>query len=258
MALPKPTKDLPKFEDFEDVQVIEQIEDTQPTNVPTNQPKEEKTMQTQTLTPATTNLAPVVPTFNPNFKPFDELRNRVDPKLFAGASMFAKIVPSKGGFEVKGDDNLMLGNQLVIELESYDYRWLVSVKGAGNDGNDALYNSFDNQNVVVVEDGVETLTPIAEFKKYWEDMGKEVEVSPYVDLVGFVTWGALCGEIPEENRKIMQVQLSKTSIKAFEAYKINENIRAARYQGLNTKVKLTTKTIKFKAFSFAVVEFSAA
>lgn len=114
-----------------------------------------------------------------------------------------------------------LGTAIRLEVVSWNLRWAL---GCGEDKmNDEMKQlfrvSYDNQTV----DG-ETCT-VAEYIESLKAQGYEkAKVSPYGDLFGYITWTDAKGDIPEDERELVLVQMSATSLGNFTAFCVSRGL----------------------------------
>lgn len=118
-----------------------------------------------------------------------------------------------------------LGTVIRLEVISWNYRWAL---GCGEDKmNDEMKElfrvSYDNETV----EG-EGCT-VAEYLDNLKAQGyPKAKTSPYGDLFGYITWTDLKGDIPEDEREMVLVQLSSTSLGNWTAYNVSRGLLEAR------------------------------
>ncbi len=123
-------------------------------------------------------------------------------------SLGAKRIKGEQGSAYVGNDEI--GKVFRISVVSYNKRWAI---GTGNKNQ----TSEDKAKFRVSYDG-ETLagdpsTTVAQYVEQLKAEGyKDTKVEPYMDLWGLLTYSEKKGDIPLEERELVLVQVSKTSM----------------------------------------------
>ncbi len=130
-----------------------------------------------------------------------------DTATVEALSMGAKrIKGEQGSAYIETED---LGKTFTIEIISFNSRWAI---GTGN----STQTSEDKAKFRVSYDGVsipnESLTMAEYVRGLKEDGYPNAKASPYIDLWGFLVKTEKKGEIPLEEREMVLVQLSQTSV----------------------------------------------
>lgn len=148
---------------------------------------------------------------------YTEKQDVFDIETVAGLSMAVERIKAEQGACYIGNDSI--GKRIRVEIISWNYRWIIS---PGLDSKDPGYEeakqylatSYDDQTVygkdVTVEEYLRDLKETHAYNK--------ASKSLYIDLFGMLTWTDTKGEIPVEDRKMVIVQLSKTSAGQFAAF----------------------------------------
>ena len=117
-----------------------------------------------------------------------------------------RIKGEQGSAYIETED---LGKTFTIEIISFNSRWAI---GTGN----STQTSEDKAKFRVSYDGVSIPNEDLSMAEYVRSLKEEgytkVKASPYIDLWGFLVKTEKKGEIPLEEREMVLVQLSQTSI----------------------------------------------
>ena len=141
--------------------------------------------------------------------------------------MAVERVKAEQGACYIGNDSL--GTRCRVEIISWNYRWILSPglqsKDPGyEESKQYLANTYDNQTVygkdVTVEEYLQDLKETHAYDKANKSM--------YIDLFGMLTWTEKKGDIPEEERKMVVVQLSQTSAGQFAAFCQTQGVLLAK------------------------------
>ena len=158
---------------------------------------------------------------------YTEKQDAFDIETVVGLSMAVERIKAEQGACYIGNDSL--GTRCRVEIISWNYRWLLSPglqsKDPGyEESKQFLATSYDNQTVygkdVTVE---EYLRDLKETHAY-----DNASKSMYIDLFGMLVWTEKKGEIPEEERKMVVVQLSQTSAGQFAAFCQTQGVLVAK------------------------------
>lgn len=240
MALRKPTN-TPAFETEEETVVmdtpdtIEVAPEAKPvTNVPATQ---------------ATNTAVAAPRrkFSAALQEFE---NSIDTDSVRGLGVgsLPKVIVSRAGFELNDET---IGNTVDIEMLSYNNRYVITPGEDGDAATSAIRISYDMQ---TVEN--EACTPHEYLEQLREDGFTKASIKTYIDI-----WAILVAkdgvEIPEDERPMVQVQLSPQTVKSFKAYQMTAGVIAARYnKETSPLLRLTKENAEYKSTKYAVMRFS--
>lgn len=201
----------PAFEQMDDVAVAEKPE-VQVEAAPAAQPS------TQTSVAAAKPTAVGAAT---KFKPaLVNLENAIDPTNIS-FGIFPKVTVSTGGFMVDGDQNI--GQDIVLEIMSWNKRWVVSPGSNDKEAGELARFSIDGVHV----DGEDTL--LLDYVRHLKDvMGYDkASVKEY-----FAVWGELVsdkdGVVAPENRRIVELQCSPKTVGQFQRYQIELGMKVSR------------------------------
>ena len=263
MALAKRTN-APAFEDTDQVENVEQTmqeEVVQEVVPPATRPESKPAEQVQAQAEQTAAKALVA--VKPNAvglalkggklsNPFLELQNviDVDQVRSIGVGTVPKVTADLGGAVI---DKRELGKSIVIDLVSFNDRWSIHPGTDDDETVSYMRTSYDGE---TLEN--ETMTA----KEYLEHLKAEgfdkAAMKKYCDI-----WGTLesCeneGVIPEDERELVQVQLSPQSLKQWNGFQINQGLLAARGIQPTTRIKLTQERGESNSRKFGYFKFSKA
>lgn len=187
---------------------------------------------------------------------YADKQDAFDIETVVGLSMAVERVKAEQGACYIGNDSL--GTRCHVEIISWNYRWILSPglqsKDPGyEESKQYLANTYDNQTVygkdVTVEEYLQDLKETHAYDKANKSM--------YIDLFGMLTWTEKKGDIPEEERKMVVVQLSQTSAGQFAAFCQTQGVLVAKGVVKNVSdvveieaVARTKGTNKYTNFSF--------
>lgn len=187
---------------------------------------------------------------------YADKQDAFDIETVVGLSMAVERIKAEQGACYIGNDNL--GARCRVEIISWNYRWILSPglqsKDPGyEESKQFLANTYDNQTVygkdVTVEEYLQDLKETHAYDKANKSM--------YIDLFGMLTWTEKKGDIPEEERKMVVVQLSQTSAGQFAAFCQTQGVLVAKGVVKNVSdvveieaVARTKGTNKYTNFSF--------
>ena len=105
------------------------------------------------------------------------------------------------------------GSVIQFELISFNYRWAVGTGEQDKESAQFFKVSFDNKTISGTGES------LADYVESLKAQGfSKTKVSPYLDMFGFVTWSEKKGDVPVEDRQLVCVQCSQTSLGAFKAF----------------------------------------
>ena len=147
-----------------------------------------------------------------------------DTATVSALSMATPRITAEQG-SLKKARTIKLGTAIRLEVISWNHRWAL---GCGeqtmNEEMKQLFRvSYDNKTVdgegCTVEDYINSLKA----QGY-----ANAKVSPYADLFGYVTWTKDGGDIAPDDRELVLVQLSSTSLGNFTAFCVSRGLLESR------------------------------
>ena len=170
-----------------------------------------------------------------------------------GVGTLPKLVADRAGFEMGGGkDKKEFGDYVDFQIVSYNNRWLYTSGVDGDEGKDLLRTSYDDGETLEghPESGNEYL-------RYLKDEGyPKADKRQYIDLWGFVVASDKLGAVDEDEREMIQLQLSPSSVKQFKAYQVQAGIRAATTGKQPTDfVRATIEKKEFNGNKYASIKF---
>lgn len=184
--------------------------------------------------------------------PFLELQNviDVDQVRSIGVGTFPKVTADLGGAVI---DKRELGKSIVIDLVSFNDRWTIHPGTDDDETVSYMRTSYDGE---TLEN--ETMTA----KEYLEHLKAEgfdkANMKKYCDIWGTLESSENEGVIPEDERELVQVQLSPQSLKQWTGYQVNQGLLAARGIQPTTRIKLTQERGESNSRKFGYFKFSKA
>jgi hypothetical protein len=165
---------------------------------------------------------------------FAEYQDMFPTEAVTGLSMAVPRVKAEQGAAYVGE--ISLGSKIRIEIESWNYRWLLS---AGLDSKDSGYKesmeylatSYDNETVNGKDTSVNDYLAGLKAMNY-----NKARKSLYIDLFGFVTWTEKGGDVPEDKRELYLVQLSQTSAGNWAAFCTTQGLLRSKGIGKDSRV----------------------
>ena len=131
-----------------------------------------------------------------------------------GIGVFPRITVAPGTF--MEDKTKNLGDQVVLELMSWNFIWLVTTGEQNNtEANKLIRTSYDGVNL---KDAGGTITDYV--KQLKVDGYNKAECKKYVELYGSMISNRKGGEIPTEDRKLVQVSVSPQSVGQWGLYQL--------------------------------------
>ena len=145
-----------------------------------------------------------------------------DNATVEGLSLAAPRVRAEQGtlFLGKDDD---LGAAAQFELVSFNHRWAIGTGEQDSEAKDFFRVSMDG--VTISGEGGTCEAYIESLKAQGFTKAKK---TPYMDLWGFVVWSEKKGDIPVDERELVCVQASQTSMGAFVAFATTRGLLESR------------------------------
>lgn len=152
---------------------------------------------------------------------FQDYENIIELDTVEGMSgSFPKVTADLGGLDF-GDKKVC--QEIKVELISYNRRYLASTGTQGEDAKKFLRTSYDG---VTIPGHTETLQEYVQYLKDVEGYTK-AGIRDYMDL-----WVMVVEEdgqvVPDEERQMVQLQLSPQSVKAFKAFQVKQGFMIGR------------------------------
>lgn len=149
---------------------------------------------------------------------FSGMKDVFDAQTVSALSRATPRVTAEQGSLYK-DRKDKLGDQVRIEVLSWNKRWAVSPGSDNAEAKELFRVSYDNEFIdgedVRVEDYLASL----------KDMGYDkAKVHEYGDLFGYLVWTSSKGDIPVDEREMVLVQMAPTSLGAFTAFCVSRGI----------------------------------
>lgn len=172
-----------------------------------------------------------------------------------GVGTLPKMVADRAGFEVgEGKDKKEYGEWVDFNIFSYNKRWLAANGTDDDDSKDYLRTSYDNETiegeVISLKDYVQSLK---------EQGFEKASARLYIDVWGFVVNSDKLGLVEEDEREMIQLQLSPVSVKQFTAYQLQAGIKASLSgKAISDTVRATIDKKEFGSNKFAAIKFGAA
>lgn len=185
---------------------------------------------------------------------FADKKDVFDTDTVAALSMATpRVTAEQGALRVKSR-NEKLGTSIKLEVVSWNHRWAV---GCGeekmNDEMKELFRvSYDNKTIYG-----ESAT-ISEYTESLVAQGYEkAKSSPYADLFGYIVENDK-GVIPEDERELVLVQLSATSLGNFTAFCVSRGLLESRGMAQpNDVIEITAEDRTKGSMSFTNMSFKA-
>lgn len=134
-----------------------------------------------------------------------------DTQTVEGLALAAPRIKGEQGSLFLGQADL--GAEVHFELISFNHRWAIGTGSDDKEAKDYFRVSYDNK--TLSSDGTEIGAYIESLVAQGFTKARK---SPYMDLWGFVTWSSTNGEVPVEERQLVCLQCSQTSLGAFTAF----------------------------------------
>lgn len=175
-----------------------------------------------------------------------------DTATVEGLAMSAPRIKGEQGALFLGQEDL--GDAIEFELVSFNHRWALGSGENDKEARDYFRVSYDN--TTISGDG----TLISDYMDGLRAKGfKRAKKSPYLDLWGFVVWSKNKGAIPVDERKLVCLQCSQTSMGAFTGFATTRGLLESRgvakpidVIGVHAEKKMNSKQDKYTNFSFFV------
>lgn len=175
-----------------------------------------------------------------------------DTATVEGLAMSAPRIKGEQGALFLGQEDL--GDVIEFELVSFNHRWALGSGENDKEARDYFRVSYDN--TTISGDG----TLISDYMDDLKSKGfKKAKKSPYLDLWGFVVWSKNKGAIPVDERKLVCLQCSQTSMGAFTGFATTRGLLESRgvakpidVIGVHAEKKMNSKQDKYTNFSFFV------
>lgn len=152
---------------------------------------------------------------------FTDLQNVIalDDVEAMGVGAFPRVTVDLGGFMLDKEE---IGGEIKAELLSWNFRYMVTTGSNDEEAKKKVKVSYDGVTVIGGEETCEQA--IAAFK---EEGYEKADMKCYVDL-----WASLVSKkgelIEEEDRPLVQIQLSPESVKKFKAFQTELGFKQAR------------------------------
>lgn len=175
-----------------------------------------------------------------------------DTATVEGLAMSAPRIKGEQGALFLGQEDL--GDVIEFELVSFNHRWALGSGENDKEARDYFRVSYDN--TTISGDGM----LISDYMDDLKSKGfKRAKKSPYLDLWGFVVWSKNKGAIPVDERKLVCLQCSQTSMGAFTGFATTRGLLESRgvakpidVIGVHAEKKMNSKQDKYTNFSFFV------
>lgn len=167
-----------------------------------------------------------------------------------GIGTFSRVVVGLDGFTM--DKTKELGNEIGIEVMSWNHLFLVSAGVNDAEANELVKYSHDGKTI----DG--SGQSVAEYLEHLRKVEgyEKASVKTYIELWGHLT-SAAGKVIPSEDRQIVVVSLSPQSVNQFKRYQLEKGVKVSRgycEETSNLILRKEKKTLKNN--NFGVVFFS--
>lgn len=175
-----------------------------------------------------------------------------DTATVEGLAMSAPRIKGEQGALFLGQEDL--GDVIEFELVSFNHRWALGSGENDKEARDYFRVSYDN--TTISGDG----TLISDYMDDLKSKGfKRAKKSPYLDLWGFVVWSKNKGAIPVDERKLVCLQCSQTSMGAFTGFATTRGLLESKGVAkpidvieVHAEKKMNSKQDKYTNFSFFV------
>jgi hypothetical protein len=175
-----------------------------------------------------------------------------DTATVEGLAMSAPRIKGEQGALFLGQEDL--GDVIEFELVSFNHRWALGSGENDKEARDYFRVSYDN--TTISGDGM----LISDYMDDLKSKGfKRAKKSPYLDLWGFVVWSKNKGAIPVDERQLVCLQCSQTSMGAFTGFATTRGLLESKgvakpidVIGVHAEKKMNSKQDKYTNFSFFV------
>jgi hypothetical protein len=168
-----------------------------------------------------------------------------------GIGAFPRVTVGLDGFSIK--DGADLGKKIKIEVDSWNYVWLVTTgENSSAETNKLIRTSYDGVNLKGGEGTIEAyLNKLKDVEGY-----KKASVRQYVEMYGDLLWSEEKGEVAVEDRKTVQVSLSPQSVVQMSAFFVDSRKRKRKGIEDGNVVFLTQEKKVLGATKFGLATFS--
>lgn len=135
-----------------------------------------------------------------------------------GVGAFPRVTVDLGGFMLDKEE---IGTEIKVELISWNFRHMVTTGSNDEEAKKKVKISYDGETCT---SGESVNDALAAFK---EEGYEGAEKKLYVDLFASLV-SRKGAEIPEEDRPLVQVQLSPESVKKFGAFRVDLGYKQAK------------------------------
>ena len=161
-----------------------------------------------------------------------------------------RLTIDTGGFSKDGKD---LGKTLIVQVISYNKRWLVSPGVSGDEGKELVRYSYDN----VTLEG-DTQSPRDYLASLKNDGYSKASIKEYMDLWCIVTGPDTDDTEPVLNETVL-IQLSPQSAGQFQFWQLSQGVKIAKGLASETEcLKIQVERIKSGSDTYGRASFSAA
>lgn len=144
-----------------------------------------------------------------------------DVSTVEGLALALPRVKGEQGSLFAGDKEL--GENIHFEIVSTSPRWVIGIGEDTKEAKDFFRVSYDGE--TISGDTISISAYVESLKAQGFD---KTNVSPYLDIFGFVTWAEKGGEIEPEKRELSCLQCSKTSMGNFTAFATTRGLLESR------------------------------
>ena len=183
----------------------------------------------------------------------DDLQDVIGPDMLEamGYGAFSRItVDNGGGFNLNKTEK-QLGSWLEFQLMSWNNVWMVTTGAQNNpEANKKVRTSRDKVNL---EGGQGLVTAyVAQLKA---EGYKEASVKQYVEIYGLLTNSERGGEVPEDDRKLMQISASPQSVTAWGVFLLTSRMMQGQGKPVPSHLRILGKRKTLGPNTFGIIEF---
>lgn len=148
-------------------------------------------------------------------------------------------------------DQLDHGAELQFELISFNHRWVVGTGEDDKEAKDFFRVSYDNKTISGTGECLQTYLESLKAQGF-----NKSRISPYLDVFGFITWSEKKGHIAPDERELVCLQCSQTSLGAFTAFSTTRGLLESKGVSQPLEIievhaeKRISGTNKYTNFSF--------
>jgi len=164
-----------------------------------------------------------------------------------GIGGLPRVTVDLGGFTMQEKP---LGNQIKLQLLSWNVKYAIVTGSTDAEANEHYKVSYDGVNLVGGGNVEEYLSWLKNVKGYEKATKKQ-----YVDLWGFLTF-ANGKDLPEDECKTVNVQVSPYSVSKWHAFQLDLGIRQARGTPVTDILVLNAERGKMGTNSFGYITFN--